>query len=85
MASAASASMRPVDLALSPTGWVARDDRVGALLKSRCAPWRSFLWITRQRNLLPHLKIFLQKRLPQKGYPFLGRKSFLARFLGEGA
>jgi hypothetical protein len=28
---------------------------------------------------------FLQKRLPQKGYPFLGQKPFLDRFLGEGA
>ena len=39
----------------------------------------------RQRNLLPHLKIFLQKRLPQKGYPFLGQEPFLDTFLGEGA
>jgi hypothetical protein len=39
----------------------------------------------RQRNLLPHLKIFLQKRLPQKGSPFLGQKPFLDSFLREGA
>ena len=38
------------------------------------------------QNLLPQVKIFLQKRLPQKGYPlFLGRKPFLDRFSGEGA
>jgi integrase len=39
----------------------------------------------RQRNPLPHLKIFLQKHLPQKATPFLGQKPFLGRFLGEGA
>ena len=37
------------------------------------------------QNLLPHLKIFLQKRLPQKGYPLSGAEPFLDRFLGEGA
>jgi len=30
----------------------------------------------RQRNLLPHLKIFLQKRLLQKGYPLSGSNRF---------
>ena len=39
----------------------------------------------RQRNLLPHLKIFLQKRLPQKGLPPFWAKPFWNRFLGEGA
>jgi len=37
------------------------------------------------QNLLPHLKFFCQKRLPQNGSPFLGQKPFLDRFLGEGA
>ena len=39
----------------------------------------------RQRNLFPHLKIFLQKRLPQKGLPPFWGKPFWNRFLGEGA
>jgi hypothetical protein len=39
----------------------------------------------RQRNLLPHLKIFLEKRLTQKGYPLSGTEPFLDSFLSEGA
>ena len=37
------------------------------------------------QNLLPHLKFFFQKRASTEGYPFLGQKPFLDRFLGEGA
>jgi hypothetical protein len=38
----------------------------------------------RQRNLLPHLKIFLQKRLLRKGYPlFLGQTVF-GQVFGRG-
>ena len=38
----------------------------------------------RQRNLLPHLKIFLQKRLPQKGYPLSGANRFWTGFWERG-
>ena len=40
----------------------------------------------RQRNPLPHLKIFFQKRFPSERLPpFWGQKPFLGRFLAEGA
>jgi hypothetical protein len=35
------------------------------------------------QNLLSHLKIFLQKRLPQKGYPLLGQTVF-GQVFGRG-
>jgi hypothetical protein len=35
-------------------------------------------------NPLPHLKIFLQKRLSHKGYPPLWAEPFLERFLSGG-
>ena len=38
----------------------------------------------RRRNFLPHLKIFLQKRLPQKGYPLSGANRFWAGFWERG-
>src|SRR4029077_3068338 len=38
----------------------------------------------RQRNLLPHLKIFLQKRLPRKATPFLGPNGFWTGFWERG-
>jgi hypothetical protein len=38
----------------------------------------------RQRNLLPHLKIFLQKRLPQKGYPLSGAETVFGQVFGRG-
>jgi hypothetical protein len=37
----------------------------------------------RRRKLLPHLKIFLQKRLPQKGYPLSGEGVF-GQVFGRG-
>jgi metal-dependent hydrolase (beta-lactamase superfamily II) len=38
----------------------------------------------RKPNLLPHLKIFLQKRLPQKGYPLSGANRFWTGFWERG-
>ena len=38
----------------------------------------------RQRNLFPHLKIFLQKRPPQKGYPLSGENRFWTGFWERG-
>ena len=38
----------------------------------------------RQRNLLPHLNIFLQKRLPQKGYPLSGAETVFGQVFGRG-
>jgi hypothetical protein len=39
----------------------------------------------RQRNLLPHLKIFLQKTSSTERLPPFWGKPFFDRFLGEGA
>jgi hypothetical protein len=40
---------------------------------------------SRQRNLLPRLNFFLQKRLPQKGYPLsAGRNRFWTGFWERG-
>jgi hypothetical protein len=37
-----------------------------------------------QRNLLPRLKIFLQKRLPQKGYPLSGAETVFGQVFVRG-
>jgi hypothetical protein len=37
-----------------------------------------------QRNSLPHVKFFLQKPPPQKGYPFLGQNRFWTGFWERG-
>jgi hypothetical protein len=39
----------------------------------------------KRHSRIPHLKNFLQKRLPQKGYPLSGAEPFLDTFLGERA
>ena len=56
----------------SPAGTMGRE-RVTAAERKR-----------RQRNFLPHLKIFLQKRLPQKGYPLSGAETVFGQVFGRG-
>jgi hypothetical protein len=74
-----------------PDGYPSKDFSVGRVAPSKMG--LSLGSITgepeeadrRQRNLLPYLKFFLQKRLLQERlFPFFG-KPFLDRFLGERA
>ena len=66
--------------------WQSRSLRIGGGRRLRSPPYRTCDGVagSAPESLSPHLKFFLQKRLPQKGYPLSGQKPFLDRFLEQG-
>jgi hypothetical protein len=86
MASATSASMRPVDLALSnlhaPAGSRVTTALAAHHWRTGCAPWRSFLWIT--RNLLPHLNFFCKNAFHRKVTALSGAETDFGQVFGRG-